>query len=163
MADESKRDEAKRQDDFQKQIAEAVKAAVKEAIPAAAAVAAEIAQGGRKEPQYVPTPPKDLHTTCPTCKLLKVACRGEHELLAVYPSNPRYGRAFRGIVLNGVTFLSNSMQHKIPVPKDNNFVHAIQEWERNEDEMSQGRIASHDSGSLGRGAQGFNPATHGWR
>lgn len=158
MADEAK----KNQEDFQKQIAEAVKAAVKEALPAAAAVAAEIAQGGRKD-AYVPPPPRDLQTTCPTCKLLKIACKGEHVKMAVYPSNPRYGRSFRGIILNGVTFLSNSAQHLISVPKVNDFAHAIQEWERNEDEMSQGRIASHDSGGIGRGSQGFNPATQGWR
>jgi hypothetical protein len=101
--------------------------------------------------------------TCPVCKLRVSACKGEHVAMAVYPENPRFGKQFQGLKINGVLFLSNSAQHRIQVPAKNNFLAQIQAWERNEDEMMNGRVAERDSGSIGRHGTGFQPATSAWR
>ena len=99
---------------------------------------------------------------CPECKAPKMGCKGKHKSVVVYPRNPRHARFFPGVRLNGVRYISNGPGHAIIVPADAPIEHLIQEFERNEDEQSQGRLAEHNSGVLGKKSS-TSRATRAWR
>jgi hypothetical protein len=111
---------------------------------------------------YVGPAPVD-QSTCSKCKQAVRGCHGDHALMVVFPGNPRHGKAFRGCILNGVTYLSTNGLHKIVVPAKNDFAYQIQEFEHNEDEMLNGRVVEHGSGSIGTHGTGFQAAQQAWR
>jgi hypothetical protein len=113
-------------------------------------------------PAYVAPAGVDM-STCPKCKQAVRGCKSEHAEMIVFPSNPRHGKAFRGCILNGVVYLSTNGTHRITVPKRNDFAYQIQEFEHNEDEMLNGRVVEHGSGSIGPRGAGFQPAQQAWR
>jgi Icc-related predicted phosphoesterase len=131
-------------------------------IPTVVAKYARVNDKGEKvvEDRVLPTGSLE---TCPECKQRLVGCLGEHRRMAVYPQNRRHGRYFQGCRLNGVLYLSNSLQHVITVPANCDFEYQIANWEANEDELRNGREVEHNSGSIGGGGSAFNPATTGFR
>lgn len=135
---------------------------IKEALEKGLSEGIAMAAMANRQAQPAPYVAPDM-STCEVCKQQKRGCKGEHVKMAVYPGNPRFGRHFQGCQLNGVVYLSNSAQHLIWVPKRNDFLQTIQNFERNEDEMMNGRVAEHNSGEIGRGARGVNPAQSAWR
>lgn len=99
---------------------------------------------------------------CPECKQPKMGCGGKHKQVVVFPRNVRHARFFQGFKLNGVRYISNGPGHAITVPASCDVEHALQKFERNEDEQAQGRIVDHNSGTLGKKSS-ISRATQAWR
>lgn len=138
----------------------AVKEAIKEALPLAVGLAAQAAQPAAKPYQSG----QFSREKCAACRQYLIACKGEHEMLAVYPQNSKYGRWFQGVWINGERYLSNNLGHKIAVPKANDIRNIISTWEAAEEVLQNGRSAVHDSGSIGGpNSGGFVPANAAWR
>lgn len=122
-------------------------------------------QAADERPQlHAPAP---IRETCHVCgQALKTGCMGEHEMAVVFPKRyPEHGDFFQGVILNGVKYLSNDDQHKIPVPK--NAVATIegfvQAFENNEQETRVGRKAERYSGRVTPNGAQFVPQAKGWR
>ena len=137
---------------------EAMSQDVKDAIALSTAMVAEaLKTRGNGAPQARGAP--DPGPRCNDCGQYEVCCKGQHRQVVVWPSNPHFARFFQGVRINGVTYLSNGPAHAITVPADSNIEYMTEMWTRNEQDLSQGRVAEHNSGTV----QQFNPATQGWR
>lgn len=116
-------------------------------------------------PQLHAAPP--IRQTCHMCRQDAVTgCGGKHTEMVVYPTRyPEHGRFFRGVILNGVTYLSNNEGHKIVVPEPaaNTIAQIVANYEDNEQATRIGRRAERHSGSIGQGGTGFTPANSAWR
>lgn len=102
---------------------------------------------------------------CGECGQRKSGCRGEHELMSVYPKQfPQYADYFQGVFINGVRYLSNNAEHLIPVPKvaAGDIAHKIQQAENEEMIARTGRVKHHNSGDVSS-PRAFNPAANGFR
>ena len=141
----------------QKLISDTVKTVMEAALPMVAAAYAS----GQPKPQ-ASTRGKDYGPRCGICGQYVSGCNNEHEEVIVYPERyPEFGKYFRGYGLNGVWYLSNNENHKIPVPKAS-VVHvqqSIAAFEKNERETMIGRDTHHNSGSVHQPIQ----AQVGWR
>lgn len=71
-----------------------------------------------------------------------------HVKMYVGPKNTRRLKAFPGIFLNGVQYISSRPGQLIWVPKGTDFPRVIDEWERSEEEMVTGRKVEHNSGII---------------
>lgn len=137
---------------------EAMSQDVKDAIALASAMVAETLKG--QVPTGVPGKAKPYEgPRCWECGQYEIACHGKHRQVVVWPSNPHFVKFFQGYRLNGVTYLSNGPAHAITVPAEANVEYAVEMWTRNEQELSQGRVAEHNSGTVNK----FTPAVQGWR
>lgn len=143
-------------------IAKAIGDALEKALPMAAAVAAQAVANAQQSQQQATAMARGAILNgekCPECRQLKIACRGKHRRVCALPSTQRHARWFQGYMVNGVRYLSSYPGHLITIPEDLPIEHAIQEYERNEDEMLHGREAFHNSGTIGPNGSSFNPAT----
>lgn len=93
---------------------------------------------------------------CEKCLQLKVACKGEHSEMVVWPIDPLSQQVFDGLQLNGVRYCSNGDGHKISVPAQNDFASMLCNFEKNERETRMGRKASRNGGSWKGGASEIN-------
>lgn len=98
----------------------------------------------------------------------KPPCNGEHISMVVFPVKyPRFGAWFPGCIINGVRYLSSDRRQRILVPKacEGQIIKQISDYEENEMDMSQGRVAQHNSGDIGETGSRVTPATasSGWR
>jgi hypothetical protein len=132
----------------QEDMSKAVNEALAQALPVAAGVAAKAMMDAMK-------PPVDAASTidprekCGECFQLRRACKGQHEMLVVFPKDEQYGRFFTGVKINGHNYLSNGPGHKICVPLQNNIAHIVESFENNERIQANGRTKNHNSGVLG--------------
>ena len=135
---------------------EAVAEAIKEALPVATMAAVQVLKGPQKA-----TPTVSSLERCQLCGQMRIACKDEHEELVVGPQNPRKWKDWPGIWLNGVQYMSADGNHRVTVPKENEFRYMIRQWEDAEDNLREGRVIEHNSGNIGgRGASGFRPANY---
>lgn len=142
------------------ELQELVSSALKQGIADGIAMASQMTADRAAAKTVAETPVvKQQLGRCSECQQMLASCKSKHRQVAVYPVNPNHGRWFQGVIINGVTYLSNSAQHKIPIPEDANVEYLVAEWERNEDQLLTGRQSFHDSGSVQR----FNQATSAWR
>lgn len=137
-------------------IAKAVGQAIEKALPAAVAVAAKVGQ---------PTPKlsKERLGECEKCHQSNGACKGEHRFVVVGPTSRKAWKFFSGIHINGVRYMSNHPGHKIWVPADANVEYMVERFENNEEELSDGRDAVHNSGVMGPAGKQITPAVMAWR
>lgn len=137
-----------------------VKEIVSEVLPTAVAVAV---QAGKPVPTatQVAASKYPPGIRCGDCGQYLTACKEEHVQMVVFPKrNPKKnGKWFQGVFINGVRYLSVNSSHRITVPKNAEIAHLVQQWEKNEEELSTGREVNHDSGIQGN----FKPATQAWR
>lgn len=131
-------------EDIDNKIAKAVGDAIKEALPLAVMAAAQ----ARPAQQVAAKPTAHLGERCHVCGQYVVACKNEHVLMYVGPQNRRRLKDWPGIFLNGVHYSAAAFNHKIYVPKENNFRTFIQSWEGGEEDLATGRVVDHDSGVL---------------
>lgn len=102
---------------------------------------------------------KKQRVGCQICLQDSQACKGEHREIVVLPKNRKFARAFQGLRINGVTYLSNNYRHKIPVPAGLNVEYQIAKWEEDQEEMNNSRSINHNSGTMsGTGNHSINPA-----
>jgi hypothetical protein len=104
--------------------------------------------------------------TCFDCGQLTVACKGEHTMMVVYPTNlPEQAEWFRGAIINGKSYLSNDDQHAICVPKAaaGDILSMVRGWEQNEREQKLGRKKHRDSSKQGPITGQYAGAQDGWR
>lgn len=94
---------------------------------------------------------------CGECGQKKIACRGEHAQMVVFPSDPRKAKFFQGVIINGVKYDSVVPGRAILVPKANNILETIARWEVNEDETQNGKQLFLESGSVSMGG------SHNWK
>lgn len=133
---------------------------VQEAIALSTAMVAEALKGQQGQIPGRPTRGvPDLGPRCGECGQYEVACKKQHRQAVVWPSNPHFVKFFQGVRINGVTYMSNGPQHRITVPAEADIEYAVAQWTDNEQEISQGRVAEHFSGTV----QKFNPAVKAWR
>ena len=138
---------------------------VKELMPYLAALAQMKAPEPERPRVHVQAPVN--RRICHVCRQdADTGCGGEHEEMVVFPTRyPEHGKFFRGVILNGVTYLSNNESHKVLVPA--RAVPTIQQiviaYEDNEQATRIGRRAERHSGSIGNSGTGFNPANSAWR
>jgi hypothetical protein len=147
--------------DTQSEVAKAVSEALKEAIPAAMAAALQVQAQSAQAMRAAMTPQKKER--CNVCRQKDMACKGEHRMVALYPTNKRFAKFYEGVTINGVVYRSQNPNHYIEVPADSNVEYLLAQWEKNEDEMVNGRVAEHDAGSIGPGASGHRMAVGAWR
>jgi hypothetical protein len=76
---------------------------------------------------------------CATCGQKNMACKGEHRMAVVYPTDPRVQRIFSGVKINSVRYASNGPGHQIVVPKDCTVEYLVAENERKEQQAMDGR------------------------
>lgn len=85
---------------------------------------------------------------CGSCNQLMSACRGEHEMLVVFPKDEQNIQSFDGIRINGVVYRSQHGSEAICVPKDNCILTLLNAWENSEREMRNGKKVMRNSGTL---------------
>lgn len=124
-------------------IATAVSKALETAIPMGMMAAAQAS----RMPTGKAAPVFDMQR-CPTCQQYAGTCRNQHKMMIVGPSNPRRWKSWTGCILNGVQYRSPDMNTPIPVPAENNFGYDVAQWEREEENLREGRMLSHNSGTL---------------
>lgn len=152
-------------------IAEAVERAMKAALPAAVeAVVRTQAEISKQEKQSALDAANDVlkkngipGQKCGECRQKRKACKGQHRMAVIYPSNPRYAKSFDGLQLNGVVYRSNRRGHAIPVPADWDAEHMLAKWEFEEDQLRTGREGFHNSGEIGLKQSRVNTNPRGFR
>lgn len=104
----------------------------------------------------------DYGPVCTICRQPEKGCHKEHVDMVVFPTRyPEFGDFFRGVILNGVVYLSSDENQAIPVPKDAAtwIAGTIRNFEQNERETQHGRSKTHHSGHVARPKS----AEVGWR
>jgi hypothetical protein len=124
------------------------------------------AQGGRPAVKEAPIP-LGMRPRCVTCNQVEgTGCNGKHVEIAVYPSRDEVSEYFQGVILNGVKYLSNDANHKIPVPELglDAITSRIIAYEENEVATRNGRKKERRPGQrpVGSGVGHATPAD-GWR
>lgn len=92
--------------------------------------------------------PGELRMRCPDCGQLKIACKGKHAMLLVWPQNERYAEHFDGVYLNGVRYKSPDANTRIAVPAENSILNSVRCWEESENDLRMGRKKTHRTGNL---------------
>jgi len=124
-------------------LAQILKEVLQEVVPASigASTKAQIEQALRAKAQQA-AEAQAQQERCPKCHQLLAACKGEHELMVVYPTQSGLPRSitkwFPGCILNGVTYKSRNASHRVYVPKANDFAYWIDNWLKNEMETQLG-------------------------
>ncbi len=96
-------------------------------------------------------------------------CGERHQLMVVYPQRyPKYGPWFPGCIINGIRYLSDHRSHRIYVPEDcvGQITKQLHDYEENEEQTRNGRVAEHNSGEIRQGGGGTTNtagASNGWR
>lgn len=121
----------------------------KETMPAMVAAAVTAVKRAEQE-AFLARQPKQPGETCQDCGQFKIACKGEHKYVTIFPSRPRakWGKFFPPVVINGVKYLSSRPGHKVCVPKDSNPEGLAEAWDRNEEIQAEGREVEFNSGTL---------------
>lgn len=104
-------------------------------------------------------------SVCQECGQRTAGCKGEHSFITVFPTKfPQYAEYFQGVFINGVRYLSNNAEHKIPVPKNaaGDILFKIQKAEDEEMIGRTGRVKHNNSGDVSS-PRPFNPAKDGFR
>lgn len=101
--------------------------------------------------------------TCQECRQKVAACKGKHRKAVVLPQNARDAQFFQGVILNGVKYLSNNLNHHITVPAFFNFEERVTAAAEQEDVNRNGRINQFNSGGIGKNQPGFKQAWSGFR
>lgn len=180
-------------EDMARMVATAVAEALKQAIPAAA-VGVQQAQleAQRLNQEAIVRKAQARLKRCAICGLPETACGGpferdpktgeqkivvsadgavqyepsvNHIKYICAPRDESLFRWFQGVIIGGVRFLSDHPGHTIWIPKKSDIPTIINNWERNEKELSQRREAhGSGAGSVGRGGSmpGHTNAI-GWR
>lgn len=146
----------------------AVKKVSADLIPAAvaAAVAAVKQADATAAAQRQAIPQHRAPQRCTECGQQATACEGKHVDMIVYPTRyPQHADYFRGVILNGITYLSNNEGHKVRVPAaaESNILQIVQAYEQNEQEMQLGRSKQHHSGHIGPNGSSTSQAQMAWR
>lgn len=71
-----------------------------------------------------------------------------HVKMVVYPADPIAERFFPGVCLAGVWYRSASLDHKIWVPRNNDFAWITANYAKGEREQSVGKVHQHNSGDI---------------
>jgi hypothetical protein len=137
-------------------VATAVEKVLEKTLPAVMAAGINAANNAAQQARAPQAPV--VRESCGICRQPNMACKGKHVKMAVYPQSRSLGKSWSGVGINGVWYQSASPNHPVDVPADAPIAHMIQEWERAEMEMRQGREFDHNSGSIGPGGAAFNPA-----
>lgn len=162
-----------------KLIADAVAEALKVAIPAAAiGINAANLQSQQKLSSAQVRDMQRKLKRCPICALPETACGGafkrdaagndiieknedgsdklnyklNHVLAYVGPADQSLFKWFQGFYISGVRFLPDYYGHQMWIPKKSDILTNVNNWERNEKELSQKRSAE----GMGAGAVGAN-------
>lgn len=147
-------------------LAEAMRLVAEQMIPAAVAAAVAATSGGQRQaaPHVEAAPSKEK---CHDCGQVRATgCKGEHVEMVVFPTRyPHHADYFRGVQLNGVTYLSNDAGHKVLVPAnaESTIAGIVATFEQNEQDQAMGRKAERHSGTVSPHGNRVNPATAAWR
>lgn len=76
-----------------------------------------------------------------------------HVFMLVLPQGKRAAKAFQGMIINGVTYLSLTRTSQVLVPRSNDIAWQLQEVTRNAEAELESRSAEWDSGEVGSRAQ----------
>lgn len=173
MANDNKKDLKDEVDAVDERTARIFAKMFAEAMPTMAAVIAQSIQAGQQNAKNAEAlaleAARPTGERCTDCRqLLPRGCKqGEHKhkKIVVFPRDKRYAKWFLGVRINSVLYLSNGPNHAIVVPEDCAIEQLIEGWEDNETELAHGRVAAHDSGSIGAATSKFNQANAGagWR
>lgn len=97
---------------------------------------------------------------CQECGQFEAACNNKHTTMVVYPASRLAQKFFTGVFINGVNYRSHSPSNSVVVPAQNSIRQILETFERNEEDLSQGRQAEHHSGTFGGD---FRQPTQAWR
>ena len=154
----AKQDEGKKPDaaeaavmSLDERIAQAVERAMTASMPVAMATVATILKP--KEPPPVLAPEWSSSDRCVKCLQFRAVCKDKHVLMCVHPANPRRYSRFPGITIGGVTYISPRHGAPIYVPADNDITYKLQRYEEEEENLREGHVLSHNSGTLSPHAQ----------
>lgn len=142
----------------------AIKKVSAELIPAA--VAAAVSAVKTADAQRPAVPQHKAPQRCTECGQQATACGGKHVDIVVYPLRyPQHADYFRGVILNGVTYLSNNDNHKVRVPAEaeSTIRQIVAGYEQNEQDMQVGRQKEHHSGRIGPNGSSVQQAQAAWR
>lgn len=137
-------------------VAKAVGKAIEEALPVAVMAASKVNHVQQATGFKGGAAPSNFGPRCSTCGQYEKACKGEHVMMIVAPRNPRRFKAFPGMFVNSIQYISPNPHTPIPVPAENDFSHRIKVWEDAEEDLYVSRSISHDSGVLSGRPGGTN-------